>query len=172
MTYTFLAIAAFAYLVGTLPLAKWTSYGLSFGGKLFGPRYIAFIRVCTDMIKGGVAVAIGHEAGMDGAQLATLFVFVGHIFPLHSGFGYQNGAGTLLGALIVMDQIVGLAALSSWMCAYYVYRHSGHSAVISACLTTLIGVLIGYQPEVRMELLFLLTLIMNYRHRRYIQIRF
>lgn len=169
--YTYLAIAAFAYLIGTLPLAKWTSFAFSFGGNLFGPRYIAFIRVCTDLIKGGIAVAIGHEAGMTGAQLATLCVFLGHIFPLHSGFGYQNGAGTLLGALIVMDQIVGLTALSSWMFAYYVYRHSGHSAITSACLTTLIGIVVGFNPEIRIELLILLTIIMNFRHRRYIQIR-
>ena len=135
---------------------------------MLGPRYFALVRVFTDISKGALAVWIGHEAGHAGAQLAVLFVYLGHICPVGGGFGRQKGTGTLLGALAVFNPLIGLTALSAWMFSYYVYRHATFSAVLSAGLTTLICSFSENLSLLDKELLVLLTVIVVWRHRQYI----
>ncbi|MEP5758829.1 MAG: glycerol-3-phosphate acyltransferase [Litoreibacter sp.] len=171
MLYILAVVSVTAYLIGSLPLAKWAAYGLTFRGKLLGARYDALVRVCTDIAKGAGAVFLGHEAGFSGAQLAAFLVFFGHIYPLHGGFGRQNGMGTLLGALIFLDPLVGLTALSSWMFAYYVYRHPGSAAVISAALTAFICGFMTQSTPIDTELLLLMTAVVFWRHRQLIFVR-
>lgn len=170
MIFELLTIAIAAFFFGSLPVAKWVVFALTWRGLLFGKRYGALIRVITDISKGAAAVSFGHEAGLQGAQLAVFFVYLGHIFPLGASFGKQNGTGTLLGALIILDPVIGLTALSSWMFAYYIYRHASYSAVISAGLTTLICSFTGVTQEIRIEMLFILTAIVIWRHRKYLYV--
>ena len=169
MLYILTAVSVAAFLFGSLPLATWASRCLTFGGAVFGVRSDALIRVCTDIAKGAAAVLLGHQAGMDGAQLATIFVVLGHIYPLRAGFGKKNGTGTLLGALIALHPLVGLTALLSWLFAYYVYRYAGLSAVISAVATPVLCSMLGYTATVRIELLILLAAIVIWRHRKCIR---
>lgn len=171
MLFVLVTIAVASFVIGSLPMANWMVYTLTLNGKLYDVRYRALVRVLTDISKGAIAVAIGHEGGMDGAHLAVLFVYLGHIYPLRGSFGKQNGTGTVLGALVLLHPLVGLTALSAWLFAYYIYRHPGFSAVVSAGLTTLIFGAISNSTQIRPELLVVVMLIIFWRHRHYVFVR-
>lgn len=171
MLFVLLLFSVSAFFFGSLPLAKWVVSALTIGGKISDERYIATIRVFTDIAKGAMAVAVGHEVGFEGAHLAAICVYLGHIFPLRDGFGQQNGTGALLGALILLDPLVGLTAISAWFFAYYIYRHAAFSAVVSAGMTTLICGFIPETSQVRVELLILMAAIVFWRHRHFVFIR-
>lgn len=177
-----LVVAAGAYLLGSIPFGIVVSklFGLpdprTIGSNNIGATNVlrsgskiaALTTVLLDGAKGLAAVLIAKALfGPDAAQVAALFSFLGHIFPVWLGFKGGKGVATLLGTLIGLSTLLGFVALSAWLFTYFVFRYSSLSALMSAVITPLVAFLVGFSDLV--VVLAIMAGILIWRHKANIE---
>lgn len=177
-----LVVAAGAYLLGSIPFGIVVSklFGLpdprTIGSNNIGATNVlrsgskiaALTTVLLDGAKGLAAVLIAKALfGPDAAQVAALFSFLGHIFPVWLGFKGGKGVATLLGTLIGLSTLLGFMALSAWLFTYFVFRYSSLSALMSAVITPLVAFLVGFNDMV--VVLAIMAGILIWRHKANIE---
>ncbi|WP_299899251.1 glycerol-3-phosphate 1-O-acyltransferase PlsY [uncultured Ruegeria sp.] len=128
-----------------------------------GNKAAAALTLLFDAAKGAMAVLIARAyAGEDAAQIAALFAFLGHCFPIWLGFKGGKGVATFLGLWLALDWRVGVACCLSWLVAAAIWRISSVGALAAAALsTTWVLVLTSGQSFI---LGVILTLIIYWRH--------
>ena len=149
---TLTIVAVLAYLLGSIPFGLVITRAMGLGdvrsigsGNIgatnvlrTGNRGAALATLILDAAKGGIAVLIARWAvGEDGAQLAALCSFLGHLFPVWLGFKGGKGVATFLGTLIALAWPVGLAACATWAVVAALTRLSSLAALVAAALATL-----------------------------------
>ena len=177
-----LLVAALAYLIGSIPfgivvsrlfrLPDPRSIGSGNIGATnvlrSGSKFAALLTVLLDGAKGLVAVLIAKAFfAFDAAQVAGLFAFIGHIFPVWLSFKGGKGVATLLGTLIGFHGLLGLIALGSWLLTYFVFRISSLSALMSALVTPVVALLIGFGNA--FVVLVLMSALLIWRHKENIK---
>lgn len=129
-----------------------------------GNKGAALATLLLDAGKGGIAVALARWlVGPDAAQVAALFSFAGHLFPVWLGFKGGKGVATFLGTLLVLAWPAGLAACATWAIVAAISRISSLSALVAAVLSPLWLYLLGY-PEM-VVLAGVLALVILERHK-------
>lgn len=129
-----------------------------------GNKTAAALTLILDSGKGAAAVLIARAlAGEDAVQVAGLFAFLGHCFPVWLGFRGGKGVATFLGLLLAFAPVLGLAACATWLGTALIFRISSLAALTAAALTPVWASLLGLGQAVLM-LLLLATLIFI-RHR-------
>lgn len=161
--YNFLSVALIAYFLGATRLDRGIASLLNTYCCICGRRSDSFTRSIANIVKGCAVVSLARFAGPEAAQIATLFVFVGHLLPHRQGVNGGNGMALLLGTMIALHPVLGLIALFSWLFAYFVYRYAALAAVTSACASTLANVYVDL--GISDALLLLITAIVVWRHR-------
>lgn len=147
-----LLTALLAYLAGSIPFGVLVTRGLGLGnlreigsGNIgatnvlrTGHKGAALATLLLDGAKGAVAVLIARAAlAEDAGQIAGLFAFLGHLFPVWLGFRGGKGVATFLGILLGLAWPVGLAALATWLVVAVLSRYSSLSALVAAALSPL-----------------------------------
>lgn len=128
-----------------------------------GNKGAALATLLLDGGKGAAAVLIARAFGSeDAAQIAGLFAFLGHLFPVWLGFRGGKGVATFLGTLLALAWPVGLAACATWAVTAAVSRVSSLSALISATTAALWAVLLGHTRIV--ALILVLAALVLVRH--------
>ena len=170
-------VAVLAYLLGSIPFGIVITRALGLGdlrqigsGNIgatnvlrTGYKGAALATLLLDAAKGGVAVALARWlVGPDAAQIAALFAFLGHLFPVWLGFRGGKGVATFLGTLLVLDWRVGLAACATWAVTAAITRISSLSALVAAALTT-VWLLVFHQGQM-LILVMGLTLLIYWKH--------
>jgi glycerol-3-phosphate acyltransferase PlsY len=171
------SMALIAYLLGSIPFGVLVTrlFGLGDVRKIgsgnigatnvlrTGSKAAALATVLLDAAKGLVAVLIArHFAGEDAAQIAALFSFLGHLFPVWLGFRGGKGVATFLGVLIGLAPLVAAVAMAAWLFTFFVYRISSLAALVSAVLTTCVTIAVGI-PDMSV-LLVILTALLVWKH--------
>ena len=129
-----------------------------------GSKSAALATLLLDAGKGLVAVLLARAlVGEDAAQVAALFAFLGHLFPVWLNFRGGKGVATFLGALLALTPLVGLIALVAWLFTFFVYRISSLSAIVSAALTTCVAYLVGFQEITAVMIIMAVLLIWKHR---------
>lgn len=151
--------AALAYLLGSVPFGIVITRALGLGdlrqigsGNIgatnvlrTGNKPAALATLLLDAGKGGIAVLIARAVvGPDAAQVAALFSFLGHLFPVWLGFRGGKGVATFLGTLLALAWPVGLAACATWAVIAAISRISSLSALVAAALTPVWLAVLGY----------------------------
>lgn len=175
-------VAIGAYLLGSVPfgLVMARLFGLGdlrqIGSGNIGATNVlrtgnkpaAFLTLVLDAGKGAIAVLVARAlAGEDAAQLAGFAAFLGHCFPVFLGFKGGKGVATFLGTLLALSFPVGLAACATWALVAFITRYSSLSALVAACLSPVLSILLG-KPELAL-LTVLLAVLVLIRHRENIQ---
>ena len=142
-------IATASYLLGSIPFGLVITRALGLGdlrqigsGNIgatnvlrTGNRAAAAATLILDAAKGAVAVLLARAlVGPDAAQVAALFAFLGHLYPIWLGFRGGKGVATFLGTLLALAWPVGLAACATWAVTAAVSRISSLSALVAAGL--------------------------------------
>ncbi|KAA9010742.1 glycerol-3-phosphate 1-O-acyltransferase PlsY [Histidinibacterium aquaticum] len=100
-----------------------------------GNRLAALLTLVMDSGKGAfVTLAALGAAGWDAAQVAALFSFLGHCFPVWLRFRGGKGVATFLGILIALSPATGAAACATWLVAAGLTRYSSAGALAAAVL--------------------------------------
>ncbi len=156
-----LLTAALSYLLGSVPFGIVITRALGLGdlrkigsGNIgatnvlrTGNKPAALATLLLDAGKGGIAVLLARAVvGPDAAQVAALFSFLGHLFPVWLGFKGGKGVATFLGTLLASAWPVGLAACATWALTAAISRISSLSALVAVALTPVWLAVLGY-PE-------------------------
>lgn len=130
-----------------------------------GNRLAAFLTLVLDAGKGAVAVLFARAvAGEDAAQVAGLAAFLGHLYPVFTGFRGGKGMATFLGVLLALAWPVGLSACAIWLATAAARRISSLAALAAAALSPVAAALLG-QGRLVMLCVVLAALIF-WRHRQ------
>ncbi|MBT8409748.1 MAG: glycerol-3-phosphate 1-O-acyltransferase PlsY [Alphaproteobacteria bacterium] len=110
-----------------------------------GNKLAAFLTLILDAGKGGIAVLLARfSVGEDAAQIAGLFAFLGHLFPVWLGFRGGKGVATFLGTLLALAFPLGLAACLTWLATALIFRISSLSALAAAATAPIWALVLGY----------------------------
>lgn len=175
---TLALVALLGYLLGSVPFGVIVTRLMGLGdlrrigsGNIgatnvlrTGNKGAALATLLLDGGKGAAAVLIARAFGSeDAAQIAGLFAFLGHLFPVWLGFRGGKGVATFLGTLLALAWPVGLAACATWAATAAATRISSLSALISAATAALWAVLLG-QTRIVALILVLAALVLVRHH--------
>lgn len=129
-----------------------------------GKKGLALATVLGDGLKGTVAViAAGAFAGPEGAMLAALFAFLGHLFPVWLRFRGGKGVATYIGVLLGLFWPAALLFCGVWLAVAVATRYSSLSALVASIATPVFALWLG---QVTLAALFaILTLLVWIAHR-------
>lgn len=154
-----LVTAALSYLLGAVPFGIVITRALGLGdlrkigsGNIgatnvlrTGNKPAALATLILDAGKGGIAVLLARAyVGADAAQVAALFSFLGHLYPVWLGFKGGKGVATFLGTLLALAWPAGLAACATWLVTALISRISSLSALVAAALSPVWLVVLGF----------------------------
>ncbi len=129
----------FAYLLGSLSAAYWAgrfnridlrqhgsgNLGATNAGRVLGARWFAVVFI-ADVLKGVLPVIAAHLFACSPGSRAWLLlatataVVLGHVFTCFHGFKGGKAVATSLGILAALVWPVALAALGSWLIAWFI----------------------------------------------------
>ncbi|MCF2132968.1 MULTISPECIES: glycerol-3-phosphate 1-O-acyltransferase PlsY [Mycetohabitans] len=152
-----LLVAVAAYLIGSISFAVIVSaaMGLSdprtYGSKnpgatnvlRSGNKAAAVLTLFGDAFKGWLAVwlvkHVGAAYGLDAfsVALASIAVFLGHLYPVFFRFKGGKGVATAAGVLLGIDPVLGIATAATWLIIAFFFRYSSLAALISALFAPL-----------------------------------
>ena len=101
-----------------------------------GGKKPAAITLLGDMLKGLLPLLAGHMLGVSllVLTLTGLAAFLGHLYPVFFRFQGGKGVATLLGVLLGINWMLGLAAIATWLFVAKVLKFSSLSALTMAAL--------------------------------------
>jgi glycerol-3-phosphate acyltransferase PlsY len=143
MIMTYLLIAAFAYLLGSIPFGLVLTRLAGLGdiraigsGNIgatnvlrTGKKGLAAATLLLDGGKGWLAVAWIQAYGHGGVALAGLCVVLGHLFPLWLRFKGGKGVATGLGVFFALAWPIGAVCCAAWLLTALVFRFSSLAAL-------------------------------------------
>ena len=110
-----------------------------------GSKKAAALTLVLDAGKGAAAVLIARSViGEDAAQIAGLFAFLGHLFPVYLRFKGGKGVATFLGILLALSFVVGAAACLIWLIVALIMRYSSLSALFASALSPIVAIISGH----------------------------
>ncbi len=183
-----LFLVACAYLLGSVSFAVLMSklFGLpdprSYGSHnpgatnvlRSGKKAAAALTLLGDATKGWLAVWLAkHYAPHDEAfltlvALASLAVFLGHIFPIFLRFRGGKGVATALGVLLALNVWLGLGALITWLLMAALFRLSSLAALTAAIAAPIYALALSLPHEWALASV-LISLLLIWRHQGNIQ---
>ncbi|MGI3168856.1 glycerol-3-phosphate 1-O-acyltransferase PlsY [Pseudooceanicola sp. C21-150M6] len=174
-----LAIWALAgYLLGSIPFGVLLAHAFGLGnlrnigsGNIgatnvlrTGNKTAALLTLILDGAKGAVAVLIARSlAAEDAVQIAGLFAFVGHCFPVWLRFRGGKGVATFLGLLLAYAFPLGLAACATWAATAAILRISSLSALVAAVLSPVWALILGLPQAVALTILLAALILIRHR---------
>ena len=135
-----------------------------------GGKKAAIITLLGDMLKGLIPVLVIVQLQADALTVALvgLFALLGHIFPIYYGFKGGKGVATYYGAILGINWLVGLIALTVWVTMAALFKISSLSALVSIFLTPFI--LWHFSQSVELTVAAaLMSLIVFWRHQNNIK---
>jgi len=93
----------------------------------------ALMVLLGDILKGFLAVLIGRILGVHGFALGLVaFVaVVGHVFPVYFKFKGGKGVATALGAILMLNFLVGLIAMAVWAGVAYFFKYASLASLVA-----------------------------------------
>jgi glycerol-3-phosphate acyltransferase PlsY len=152
-----IALMIAAYLLGSIPSAVWIGkkyYGIDIrehGSKNAGTtnmlrvlgKRAAIPVFIIDYFKGFIAVILTSLMRYDDAVsdawlinlriIATIFVVLGHIFPIFAGFKGGKGVATLLGAGTGIYAPILMLCFGIWCLVFAIWHYVSLASMVAGC---------------------------------------
>ena len=140
-----------------------------------GNKAAAVLTLVGDAVKGGFALwlaqrlilagvvtpAVSSEFVLAGVALAA---FLGHLYPLYSGFRGGKGVATTAGILVVMSPLMAAVVFGVWLLVALVTRYSSLAA-ITASVTAPFAAAAVFGKSWYTLAVVCMTLLLLWRHR-------
>lgn len=177
-----------AYLLGSVSFAVLTSraFGLpdprSYGSGnpgatnvlRTGKKSAAALTLLGDAAKGWLAVFLAERFAPHDAQqieliaVASVAVFIGHIYPVFFRFQGGKGVATALGVLLALNAWLGLACFVTWLVVAKVFKVSSLAALIAAAVAPLYVWALN-EPVEYIVVALILAVLLVWRHKSNIE---
>jgi len=171
------SVIFFSYLLGSIPFGILVSKVFGLGnlrdigsGNIgatnvlrTGNKLAALITLILDGLKGVLVVVVARFISEDAAITASIFVIIGHIYPVWLRFSGGKGVATFIGAILALSFVTGLLVCFIWIIIALIFRYSSLSAIVSSASAP-IGIFLFYDNEALVVTLFM-TVLIWYRHK-------
>ena len=171
------SVIFFSYLLGSIPFGILVSKVFGLGNLRHigsgnigatnvlrtGNKLAALITLILDGLKGALVVVVARFISEDAAVTASIFVIIGHIYPVWLRFSGGKGVATFIGAILALSFVAGLLVCFIWIIIALVFRYSSLSAIVSSASAP-IGIFLFYDNEALVVTLFM-TVLIWYRHK-------
>jgi glycerol-3-phosphate acyltransferase PlsY len=171
------SVIFFSYLLGSIPFGILVSKVFGLGnlrdigsGNIgatnvlrTGNKLAALITLILDGLKGVLVVVVARFISEDAAITASIFVIIGHIYPVWLRFSGGKGVATFIGAILALSFVTGLLVCFIWIIIALIFRYSSLSAIVSSASAP-IGIFLFYDSEALVVTLFM-TVLIWYRHK-------
>ncbi len=97
-----------------------------------GNKAIGYSTLSLDILKAVLPVIFIKFNYPDYIYLASLCVFIGHVFPLWLKFKGGKGIATYVGILFCLDLMFGLIFIFTWLIIYLIFKYSSLSSLIAS----------------------------------------
>lgn len=141
-------------------------------GRILGKKALA-ITLLGDTAKGAIPVAAAVMLNMESWAVMAAFIAVvaGHLWPAQLGFKGGKGLATTMGAMLVLDYRVLLAAFAVAAIAWLVSRNATGSGLAAVVLSPFAALVAGHDP-VTAGTLAILAAVILFAHRTNLQAMF
>ena len=128
-----------------------------------GNKKLAAFTLLSDVAKGSIAVLITEKFYSEFILISFLIVYLGHIFPVWLKFKGGKGVATFIGGILVVNYILCIIFLITWVAVVKVFKISSLSAIV-AFVATLLATFILYERNLSL-LMFFFTIFSIYTHK-------
>jgi glycerol-3-phosphate acyltransferase PlsY len=128
-----------------------------------GRKGLAALTLLLDAGKGFIAVWLPFTYfGPDVTFFTAIFVVIGHIFPIWLGFRGGKGVATMLGVMLGLSFVSGIATIAVWIIIALAFRYSSLAALVAVTLAPVFGYFLG-SPQIG-AIAFILALFVWAKH--------
>mgnify|MGYP006103781747 CR=1 FL=1 len=172
----YLVIALGAYLLGSIPFGfiltklflKIDIRGIGSGNigatnaLRTGNKSLGYATLTLDITKAILPVLYVKFNYPDYIFIASLSVFLGHVFPVWLKFKGGKGVATYLGILFSINLILGLIFLVSWVVTFLISKYSSLSSLVASLMVPVYLIIFENYNSIFFIIMFVLIF---YTHR-------
>ena len=132
-----------------------------------GNKFIGYLTLVLDILKAVVPILFINFYYNDQLYLASLSVFIGHVFPVWLKFKGGKGVATYVGILFCLNYLSGIIFCVTWLLIFFIFKYSSLSSIISSfCIPIFLYFFIS---DPLFYLYFIMFIIIFYTHRENIK---
>ena len=122
-----------------------------------------FLTLLFDVGKGSLAVFLTLKYFNEHSYTSAIFVYLGHIFPLWLKFKGGKGVATYVGVILLINPILFLVFIFSWLLTAKILKVSSVSALVAYLIVTITSFFIYDQNIFLLNFFFLIFSIYTHR---------
>ena len=97
-----------------------------------GNKFIGYLTLALDILKAVVPILYINFYYNDQLYLASLSVFIGHVFPVWLKFKGGKGVATYVGILFCLNNLSGIIFCVTWLLIFFIFKYSSLSSIVSS----------------------------------------
>ena len=132
-----------------------------------GNKYIGYSTLLLDILKAIIPIIFVKFYYIDYLYIASLCVFLGHVFPIWLKFKGGKGVATYVGILCCLNIYLGIAFGIVWLISFFIFKYSSLSSLLGSLSIPIVNFFI-LKEEVIFFFIIMFVLIF-YTHRENIK---
>ena len=97
-----------------------------------GNKFIGYVTLILDILKTVVPILFINFYYNDQLYVASLSVFIGHVFPVWLKFKGGKGVATYVGILFCLNYFSGIVFCITWLLIFFIFKYSSLSSIVSS----------------------------------------
>ena len=97
-----------------------------------GNKFVGYLTLILDILKAVIPILFIKFYYSDQLYLASLSVFIGHVFPVWLKFKGGKGVATYVGILFCLNHLSGLVFCIIWLLIFFIFKYSSLSSMTSS----------------------------------------
>ena len=132
-----------------------------------GNKYIGYATLLLDILKAIIPIIFVKFYYIDYLYIASLCVFLGHVFPIWLKFKGGKGVATYVGILCCLNIYLGISFGIVWLISFFIFKYSSLSSLLGSLSIPIVNFFI-LKEEVIFFFIIMFVLIF-YTHRENIK---